>query len=55
MGNLLLFFGNFSSNIRLLVIDTIAGICNEFIGNGQRGLTGVDTMERKNFLVRLSA
>ncbi len=45
----------FSLKIKVVVIDTIAGICNEFIANGQRGMPGVDAMERKNFLLRLSA
>jgi RecA/RadA recombinase len=37
----------------VLVIDTIAGICSEFISNS-RGSSNYDTLERRNFLVKTS-
>ena len=38
-------------NIKVIIIDTIAGICSEFISNN-RGVSNYDTLERKNFLVK---
>jgi len=41
-----------NDKIRVIIIDTMVGICSEFLSSNSRGTTNYDTLERKNFLLK---